>query len=108
MQDEIPEQEFSPGERVLIVEDDSSTRTGLAELVQARFTEDSARLRGILVRAQARGRVRADADLDVMMTLLGIYFAAQPLAAVADPDYSLARYHAALGAALAPFLAGPA
>jgi DNA-binding NtrC family response regulator len=35
MQDEIPEQEFSPGERVLIVEDDSSTRTGLAELVQA-------------------------------------------------------------------------
>ena len=35
MQDEIPEQDSSPGERVLIVEDDSSTRTGLAELVQA-------------------------------------------------------------------------
>src|SRR5215203_3770500 len=35
MQDEMPEQEISPGERVLIVEDDSSTRSGLAELVQA-------------------------------------------------------------------------
>jgi DNA-binding NtrC family response regulator len=33
--DDMQDEQFSPGERVLIVEDDSSTRTGLAELVQA-------------------------------------------------------------------------
>jgi TetR/AcrR family transcriptional regulator, repressor for uid operon len=71
------------------------------------WAETGAELRLIVEAAQRRGRVRADADIDVFMTIMSMYFMTSQLAWFADPEYRQELYLASVGAALAPFLTEP-
>jgi TetR/AcrR family transcriptional repressor of uid operon len=69
------------------------------------WRETSAALRRLVEAEQARGRIRADADLDLFMTLLSMIIVTTSLAVFADPDFDAARYRNAGATMLAPFLA---
>ncbi|HWE45054.1 MAG TPA: TetR/AcrR family transcriptional regulator [Caulobacteraceae bacterium] len=75
--------------------------------VQRHWKETGDEIRLIVEAAQRRGRVRADADLDAMMTIIALYFMTSQMACFADPAYRQERYLGAANVALAPFVVGP-
>jgi AcrR family transcriptional regulator len=74
---------------------------------QQHWRENSAALRALLAREQARGRIRADADLDLVLTLLAMFVTTTQLAEFADPDFDPAHYRKVGMTMFRPFLAEP-
>jgi AcrR family transcriptional regulator len=75
--------------------------------VQRHWKETGDEIRLIVEAAQRKGRVRADVDLDAMMTIISMFFMTSQMACFADPAYRQERYLDGVNAALAPFLNGP-
>jgi len=73
-------------------------------LLQRHWCVSDAGTRAIVEAEQRRGRFRADADLDLVVTLLDMYFVTVQLATVADPGFDLQRYQKALRQSLEPYL----
>lgn len=74
---------------------------------QRHWADTGEEIRLIVEAAQKRGRVRADADLDAMLTIISMFFMTSQMAWFADPAYRQERYLGAVNAALKPFVAGP-
>jgi TetR/AcrR family transcriptional repressor of uid operon len=75
--------------------------------IQRHWKETGDEMRLVAEAAQRRGRIRADADLDVMMTIISLYFMTSQMACFADPAYRQERYFGAANVALASFVVGP-
>jgi AcrR family transcriptional regulator len=74
---------------------------------QRHWAETSEEIRAIVGAGQRKGRVRKDADLDAMMTIISMFFMTSQLACFSDPAYRQERYLGAVNLALAPFVVGP-
>jgi TetR/AcrR family transcriptional repressor of uid operon len=75
--------------------------------MQRHWQETGDEIRLIVEAAQRQGRVRADADLDAVMTIISMFFMTSQMACFADPAYRQDRYLGAVNVSLAPFVAGP-
>jgi AcrR family transcriptional regulator len=76
-------------------------------VIQRHWSETGDEMRAIAEVAKRQGRLRADADLDLMMTIIAMFFMTSQMACFADPAYLPERYLDAVNASLAPFLNGP-
>lgn len=76
----------------------------LAEKGRRHWQVSSDALRKVVLSAKQHGQLRKDADVDTILALLTMMVLTAQFAEMADPDYDLARYQAALRVALKPFL----
>ncbi|MES2452661.1 MAG: TetR/AcrR family transcriptional regulator [Pseudomonadota bacterium] len=79
----------------------------MAEKGRRHWQVSSDALRKIVLSAKHHGHLRPDADVDTVLTLLSMMVLTAQFAEMADPDYDLTRYQAALRLALKPFTAEP-
>lgn len=79
----------------------------LAEKGRRHWQVSSEALRKIVLSAKHHGRLREDADAETVVTLLSMMVLTAQFAEMADPNYDLGRYQAALRLALKPFLTAP-
>lgn len=76
----------------------------IADKLKQHWAETQAMVRLILEDNQTRGRIRAEADLDLVLTLISMYVVTVQLADVFDPGFSQARYQTTVRMALKPYL----
>lgn len=81
---------------------------GVGGLTARHRSECRQALRILVLRARERGEVRADADLDQLLTMLEMYIVALQLNERVDPGFELEAYRKAGFAMLGPFLVEPA
>jgi TetR/AcrR family transcriptional repressor of uid operon len=79
----------------------------IADLAGLHWDACGQAIRDLLVKAKARGEVRADADIDRMMILVEMFVVTTQLAERISPSYRKESYHDAGVAMLAPYLVTP-
>lgn len=76
----------------------------LKELVKLQWRAAEVALRASVEASRDAGRIRPDADIDLIMTLISMAVVTSQMARFADPDFDAERYKAAARSALAPFV----
>ena len=78
------------------------------DMLKQHWTDGQLMARRVLEAAKTAGRLRPDADVEVMLIHLNMFLVTAQLASLVEPDFSLERYQRTVWAALEPYLVAPA